>query len=136
MVLRVHEGFEKYRGESTEGIDVHSSLRVFKTADGKCPLNTVRGVQLLYNEHHPAVKAKTDDLTRILQRFGQDPELEQQLIGAQEDDSPAGVRLQMVRDLIIKRQGMACLLYQSDAADDLTRAICGCSRRCMKNTSR
>ena len=105
--FREHDCFEKYLGDDSEGSDDNRGLRVFKTADGKCPLNTVRGVQLLYNEHHPAVKAKTDDLTRILQRFGQDPELEQQLIGAQEDDSHAGVRLQMVRDLIIRRQGMA-----------------------------
>ena len=106
--FREHDCFEKYLGDDREGSDDNRGLRVFKTADGMCPLHTVRGVLLLYNEHHPAVKTKTDELTRVLRRFGQDPELEQQLRGVpEEDDSPAGVRLQMVRDLISRRQVMA-----------------------------
>jgi hypothetical protein len=101
---REHDTFDRYRGDEDQ--DDRVGLRIFKTADGKCPLDAVQGVRLIFNELHAEVMAKAKELNKVLDRFGESNAAE--LAALEGDDiSPAGVRMSMVRDLISRRASMA-----------------------------
>ena len=53
---REHDTFDRYRGD--EDKDDRDGLRVFKTGHGRCLLEAVSGVRLIYNDQHPDVMAK------------------------------------------------------------------------------
>jgi len=114
---REHDSFDKYRGDS--GKDDAVGLRVFKAPDGKCVLEAVDGVRLVYNDQHPDVNSKVKHLKQVLDRFGQADQAPPLAVIQDVGANPDNVRMGMVADLIQRRGHFA--KYFKDYDDSMAK---------------